>query len=104
MRRWGAPLKDRAMAEKSAATKQAERLAAGCVDVVRHEDLLARIERSIAKGRPLVIKAGFDPSSPDIHLGHVVLMRKMKQFQEFGHRVVFVVGDLTALIGEWTGC
>ena len=54
-------------------------------------------------GRPLTVKVGFDPTAPDLHLGHTVLIRKMKQFQDFGHRVVFVVGDFTAMIGDPTG-
>ena len=68
------------MADLTPAKKQAERLAEGAVDLIRPEDLESRLARSIETGTPLVVKAGFDPSSPDIHLGHVVLMRKMKQF------------------------
>jgi tyrosyl-tRNA synthetase len=69
------------------------------VDVVRLDDLRARL----ALGRPLVVKVGFDPTAPDLHLGHTVLIRKMKHFQDLGHRVVFVVGDFTAMIGDPTG-
>ncbi len=75
----------------------------GAVDLNVREDFLARLAESHAKQRPLVIKAGFDPTAPDIHLGHTVLMEKMAQFQRLGHDVVFVVGDYTALIGDPTG-
>jgi len=79
--------------------QQIERLTKGCVDVVRLDDLRARL----ALGRPLVVKVGFDPTAPDLHLGHTVLIRKMKDFQDLGHTVVFVVGDFTAMIGDPTG-
>jgi tyrosyl-tRNA synthetase len=74
-------------------------LTKGCVDVVRAGELKDKLE----KGRPLTVKVGFDPTAPDLHLGHTVLLRKMKHFQELGHRVVFVVGDFTAMIGDPTG-
>jgi tyrosyl-tRNA synthetase len=79
--------------------QQIARLTQGCVDVVRLDDLRARL----ALGRPLVVKVGFDPTAPDLHLGHTVLIRKMKHFQDLGHTVVFVVGDFTAMIGDPTG-
>jgi tyrosyl-tRNA synthetase len=75
----------------------------GIVDLNVREDLLKRLERSHAERAPLIIKAGFDPTASDIHLGHTVLMEKMRQFQQLGHRVVFIVGDYTALIGDPTG-
>jgi tyrosyl-tRNA synthetase len=78
-------------------------LTSGCVDVVRRDDLRQRIERSLATGKPLVVKVGFDPTAPDLHLGHAVLIRKMKDFQDLGHTVIFVVGDFTAMIGDPTG-
>ena len=78
-------------------------LSKGCVDVVRRDDLRAKLERSQAEGRPLVVKVGFDPTAPDLHLGHTVLIRKMKHFQDLGHRVVFLIGDFTGLIGDPTG-
>jgi tyrosyl-tRNA synthetase len=78
-------------------------LTRGCVDVVRLEELRTRLERSVATGRPLVVKVGFDPTAPDLHLGHTVVIRKMRQFQDLGHTVVFVVGDFTAMIGDPTG-
>jgi tyrosyl-tRNA synthetase len=69
------------------------------VDVVTAEALRAKL----ARGRPLTVKVGFDPTAPDIHLGHTVLMRKMRDFQDEGHRVVFVIGDFTGMIGDPTG-
>ena len=79
--------------------EQIGRLTQGCVDVVRLDDLRERLKA----GRPLTVKVGFDPTAPDLHLGHTVLIRKMKHFQDLGHRVVFVVGDFTARIGDPTG-
>ena len=73
------------------------------VDVIDKEDLFLRLEEAQKEKRPLCIKAGFDPSSPDIHLGHTVLLRKLRQFQDFGHKVIFIVGDFTAMIGDPTG-
>lgn len=78
-------------------------LTKGCVDVVRADELRARLERAAATGRPLTVKVGFDPTAPDLHLGHTVLLRKMKHFQDLGHRVVFLIGDFTGLIGDPTG-
>jgi tyrosyl-tRNA synthetase len=74
-------------------------LTKGAVDVVTADALKAKL----ALGRPLTVKVGFDPTAPDIHLGHTVLMRKMKHFQDLGHRVVFVIGDFTGMIGDPTG-
>src|SRR5688572_24703420 len=78
-------------------------LTKGCVDVVRAADLRAKLERSAKDGAPLVVKVGFDPTAPDLHLGHTVLIRKMKHFQDMGHHVVFVIGDFTGMIGDPTG-
>jgi tyrosyl-tRNA synthetase len=78
-------------------------LSKGCVDVVRAVELRGKLERSVRTGRPLVVKVGFDPTAPDLHLGHTVLIRKMKHFQDLGHTVVYVVGSFTALIGDPTG-
>jgi tyrosyl-tRNA synthetase len=75
------------------------RLTSGAVDVVTAESLKAKL----AHGRPLTVKVGFDPTAPDLHLGHTVLIRKMKHFQDLGHRVVFVIGDFTGMIGDPTG-
>lgn len=83
--------------------EQVAYLTKGCVDVVREPELLTRLERSAASGNPLTVKVGFDPTAPDLHLGHTVLLRKMKHFQDLGHRVVFLIGDFTGLIGDPTG-
>ncbi len=83
--------------------QQVAYLTKGCVDVVRGTDLRTKLERSAQTGRPLVVKVGFDPTAPDLHLGHTVLIRKMKHFQDLGHTVVYVVGSFTALIGDPTG-
>jgi tyrosyl-tRNA synthetase len=78
-------------------------LTKGAVDVVRRDELRKKLERSAASGAPLVVKVGFDPTAPDLHLGHTVLIRKMKHFQDLGHRVIFLIGDFTGLIGDPTG-
>ena len=83
--------------------EQLEYLTKGCVDVVRSAELKSKLERSAKTGQPLVVKVGFDPTAPDLHLGHTVLIRKMKHFQDLGHTVVYVVGSFTALIGDPTG-
>ena len=75
----------------------------GAVDLVDEAQLADKLARSRASGKPLLVKTGFDPSSPDLHLGHTVLLRKMRHFQDLGHRVVFLVGSFTALIGDPTG-
>jgi tyrosyl-tRNA synthetase len=75
----------------------------GTVDLVEEDQLRAKLERSAATGKPLLVKAGFDPTAPDLHLGHTVLLRKMRHFQELGHRVVFLIGDFTAMIGDPSG-
>ncbi len=80
-----------------------ELLSRGAVDLVDEAQLRAKLERSARSGLPLTVKTGFDPSSPDLHLGHTVLLRKMRHFQQLGHRVVFLIGDFTALIGDPTG-
>jgi tyrosyl-tRNA synthetase len=78
-------------------------LTRGCVDVVRVSELRGKLERSVASGQSLVVKVGFDPTAPDLHLGHAVLIRKMKHFQDLGHQVVFVIGDFTGMIGDPSG-
>jgi tyrosyl-tRNA synthetase len=75
----------------------------GAVDLVDEAQFRAKLERSRKTGVPLTVKVGFDPSSPDLHLGHTVLLRKMRHFQELGHRVIFLIGDFTARIGDPTG-
>ena len=83
--------------------EQMSLLRQGVVDLVVEEELEAKLTQSLKADKPLVVKVGFDPSAPDIHLGHTVLIRKMKQFQDLGHEVVFVVGDFTAMIGDPSG-
>ena len=78
-------------------------LTRGCVDVVREAELKTKLERSAETSKPLTVKVGFDPTAPDLHLGHTVLIRKMKHFQDLGHKVVFLIGDFTARIGDPTG-
>ena len=75
----------------------------GFAEVIREEDLRERLEQAAAEGRPLRVKAGFDPTAPDLHLGHTVLLRKLKHFQDCGHTVIFLIGDMTGLIGDPTG-
>jgi tyrosyl-tRNA synthetase len=75
----------------------------GAAEIIRVSDLRERLEESRKTGRPLRIKAGFDPTAPDLHLGHTVLMRKLAHFQQLGHTVIFLVGDFTSLIGDPTG-
>jgi tyrosyl-tRNA synthetase len=78
-------------------------LTKGCVDVIRGAELRSKLERSARTGKPLTVKVGFDPTAPDLHLGHTVLLRKMKHFEDLGHRVIFVIGDFTGLIGDPSG-
>lgn len=75
----------------------------GTVEIINKEGLEKKLKESQTKNRPLLIKAGFDPTAPDIHLGHVVLLRKLRQFQNLGHKVLFLIGDFTALVGDPTG-
>jgi tyrosyl-tRNA synthetase len=82
---------------------QLDYLTKGCVDVVPAEQLGEKLRRSRSTGKPLVVKVGFDPSAPDLHLGHTVVIRKMRHFQQLGHKVVFLIGDFTGLIGDPTG-
>jgi len=83
--------------------EQLEIVATGTADIVSREELLKKFEKSYESGKPLVIKLGADPSAPDIHLGHTVVLQKMRQFQALGHQVVFLIGDFTARIGDPTG-
>lgn len=75
----------------------------GVVETLVEDELLKKLERSYENKTPLKIKAGFDPTAPDIHLGHTVLLEKMRQFQELGHQVIFIIGDFTGMIGDPTG-
>jgi tyrosyl-tRNA synthetase len=75
----------------------------GSAEIIRETELGERLERSRQSGKPLRVKAGFDPTAPDLHLGHTVLMRKLKHFQDLGHTAIFMIGDFTAMIGDPTG-
>jgi tyrosyl-tRNA synthetase len=83
--------------------EQMDLLQKGAAEIIRVSDLRERLEESRKTGRPLRIKAGFDPTAPDLHLGHTVLMRKLRHFQQLGHTVIFLIGDFTSLIGDPTG-
>ena len=83
--------------------EQFEYLKKGCVDIIRESELKAKLSRSIKEKKPLRVKTGFDPTAPDIHVGHTVLIRKMKHFQDMGHDVIFLIGDFTGLIGDPSG-
>jgi len=78
-------------------------LTKGAEETIRVEELRAKLERSAQTGKPLRVKVGFDPTAPDIHLGHTVVIRKMKHFQDLGHTVIFLIGDFTGLIGDPSG-
>jgi len=75
----------------------------GAAEIVKESELRSKLERSLASGKPLKVKAGFDPTAPDLHLGHTVLLRKLKHFQDLGHTVIFLIGDFTGMIGDPTG-
>src|SRR5215471_16426868 len=83
--------------------QQIELIRRGTVDIIREEELIEKLKRAQKTGKPLRVKAGFDPTAPDIHVGHTVLIRKMKHFQELGHTVIFLIGDFTGLIGDPSG-
>ncbi|MFZ5591594.1 MAG: tyrosine--tRNA ligase [Bacillota bacterium] len=83
--------------------KQLEIIKRGVAEIVPEEELVAKLKRSVSTGRPLKIKLGLDPTAPDIHLGHTVVLQKMRQFQELGHEVVIILGDFTGRIGDPTG-
>src|ERR1700723_2969022 len=83
--------------------EQMDLLEKGAAEIIRLSDLRERLEESLKTGRPLRVKAGFDPTAPDLHLGHTVLMRKLRHFQQLGHTVIFMIGDFTSLIGDPIG-
>src|SRR5205085_11661637 len=83
--------------------EQLEYLRKGAVEIIREPELAERLEAARASGTPLRVYAGFDPTAPDLHLGHTVLLRKLKHFQDLGHKVIFLIGDFTAMIGDPTG-
>jgi len=83
--------------------EQLETIRRGAVEVISEEELAKKLAKSRETGKPLRVKAGFDPTAPDLHLGHTVLMWKMRQFQDLGHHVLFIIGDFTGMIGDPTG-
>lgn len=89
--------------QREEAERQFAVLKRGAAEIVPEGELKRKIMNSVAEGRPLRIKLGLDPSAPDIHIGHAVVMRKLRQFQEFGHRIQLIIGDFTGMIGDPTG-
>lgn len=83
--------------------QQVAYLGKGAAEIITLEELRRKLEKSARTGKPLTVKVGFDPTAPDLHLGHTVLLRKMKHFQDLGHRVIFLIGDFTGMIGDPTG-
>jgi len=75
----------------------------GAAEIVKESELRSKLERSLASGKPLRVKLGMDPTAPDLHLGHTVVLRKLKHFQDLGHTVIFLIGDFTGMIGDPTG-
>jgi tyrosyl-tRNA synthetase len=84
-------------------SRQLDLILRGAVEVIQQAELESKLTRSLKERRPLRIKAGFDPTAPDLHLGHTVLIHKLKHFQDLGHQVIFLIGDFTGLIGDPTG-
>ena len=82
---------------------QLELISRGTEEVIPLKDLRKKLEHSIEKNKPLVVKLGCDPSRPDLHIGHSVVLNKLKQFQDLGHNIILVIGDFTAMIGDPTG-
>ena len=91
------------MPEFKPVNEQLEYIKKGASEIIRESDLRHKLEKSRGSGKPLRIKAGFDPTAPDLHLGHTVLLRKLKHFQDLGHCVIFLIGDFTGMIGDPTG-
>src|SRR5438132_2273072 len=87
----------------ASAREQFDPLTANAAEVIPRDELLAKLERSEREGRPLRVKLGIDPSRPDLTLGHTVVLRKLRQFQDLGHTAVLIVGDFTGLVGDPSG-
>jgi len=97
------PVEDKALAKRASIDEQLAEIRRGAEEILVESELRDKLERAEAAGRPLRIKAGFDPTAPDLHLGHTVLLQKLKAFQDFGHRVFFLIGDFTGMIGDPSG-
>ena len=82
------------------AEEQIAYLKKGAAEIIREDELKAKLERSAQTGKPLRVKLGVDPTAPDIHLGHTVVLRKLKHFQDMGHTAIFLIGDFTAMVGD----
>src|SRR2546430_16319000 len=82
--------------------RQLARIARGAVEIIATKELEDKLAASLKEQRPLRVKAGFDPTAPDLHLGHTVLIHKLKHFQDLGHEVIFLIGDFTGMIGDPT--
>jgi tyrosyl-tRNA synthetase len=91
------------MATRVSIDEQIDALQGGAVDFISVEEFRRKLERSTASGKPLRVKLGLDPTAPDIHLGHTVVLHRLRRFQEFGHQVILVIGDFTGMIGDPTG-
>jgi tyrosyl-tRNA synthetase len=91
------------MTSFAAVDEQLTYIKKGAAEIIRESDLREKLEHSRRSGKPLRVKAGFDPTAPDLHLGHTVLIRKLKHFQDLGHTVIFLIGDFTGMIGDPTG-
>src|SRR5580704_18034528 len=83
--------------------EQMDAIRRGAVDLISEEELAKKIERSRAQSKPLIVKLGGDPSTPDLHIGHGVVLRKLRAFQDLGHQATLIVGDFTAMIGDPSG-
>src|SRR6478609_5705485 len=91
------------MSNFAAVNEQLTYLKKGAAEIIREADLRAKLEKSRASGKPLRVKLGMDPTAPDLHLGHTVVLRKLKHFQDLGHTAIFLIGDFTGMIGDPTG-
>ena len=96
-------IRQREEGDMSELSRQLELILRGVVEVIQRAELESKLTRSLKENRPLRVKAGFDPTAPDLHLGHTVLIHKLKHFQELGHHVIFLIGDFTGMIGDPTG-
>src|SRR5438309_8354687 len=91
------------MSEFKPVEEQLAYIKKGAAEIIRESELKEKLEQSRKSGKPMIVKAGFDPTAPDLHLGHTVLIRKLKHFQDLGHTVIFLIGDFTGMIGDPTG-
>src|ERR1035437_1255342 len=91
------------MSSFASVDEQLTYLKKGTAEIIRESDLRVKLEKSRATGKPLRVKLGMDPTAPDLHLGHTVVLRKLKHFQDLGHTAIFLIGDFTGMIGDPTG-